>query len=271
MGALGRIEAVLHADPLISDTPNALVMMPFEHSIRFREVSFTYPNACQTTLQNIDFEIPKGQMVALVGPSGAGKSTIADLLPRFFDVQSGAILIDGVDIKTIKMESLRVQFGLVGQDPILFHDTVRANLTLGNSTYSDAQLWAALEKSNATDFVQALPFGLDTDLGERGNKLSGGQRQRLTIARALLRDPAILILDEATSALDSASEQLVQAAVDKLLQDRTALVIAHRLSTVMHADKIVVLDAGAVVAQGTHQELLLHCDLYRELVELQRL
>jgi ABC-type multidrug transport system fused ATPase/permease subunit len=271
MGALERIEQVLQSTSGIQVSPTANICPRFSKALHFASVGFTYPNAARPTLQNIDFQILKGQMVALVGPSGAGKSTIMDLIPRFHDVSTGAILLDGQDICQFTLESLRGQFGLVGQEPILFHDTIRANLTLGAENYTETELLSALKQANALEFVQELPEGIDTNIGERGLKLSGGQRQRITIARALLRNPEILLLDEATSALDSESEKLVQQAFDALLQNRTTLVIAHRLSTVIHADLIVVLDEGQIVAQGRHEELVLSCDLYRNLVELQKL
>ena len=199
------------------------------------------------------------------------KSTVADLLPRFYDVQDGQILLDKVDIRELRLRSLRAQMGIVSQEAILFNDTVRNNIAFGLETATDEAIIAAAKAANAHDFISEMPEGYHTNIGDRGSKLSGGQRQRLTIARALLKNPPILILDEATSALDSESEKLVQAALDRLLQNRTALVIAHRLSTVQYADEIIVLDAGRIVERGTHEGLLQKNGVYRKLVELQAL
>jgi ABC-type multidrug transport system fused ATPase/permease subunit len=271
MGALERVEEVLRSEDSIFDAQDALDLGSFQSEIRFEQVNFTHKGAAQATLTDISFQIEKGKMVALVGPSGAGKSTIADLLPRFFDIEAGAITIDQKPIRQIKLTDLRALFGIVGQEAILFNDSVRNNLTLGLEPTTDAQLIDCLKSANAYEFVQALPQGMDTLIGDRGMKLSGGQRQRLTIARALLRDPEVMILDEATSALDSESERLVQEAFDRVLRGRTSLVIAHRLSTVMHADQIIVLDAGKIVACGKHDDLFNHSPLYRRLVQLQTL
>lgn len=270
-GALDRIESVLSTPEQVQQAQNAVPISGLQHEIQFQDIDFSYPEAAYPTLQNISFSIKKGQVVALVGPSGAGKSTLADLLLRFYDVQGGQISIDGKGLRSLELEGLRSVFGVVNQDTTLFHDSVRANLTLGEKQFSTEELYKALEQAYALDFVQALPEGLETTIGERGMKLSGGQRQRLAIARALLRNPEVLILDEATSALDSESEKLVQLAFDDLLRDRTALVIAHRLSTVMHADMIVVLEMGRIVAIGTHSELLESCELYKRMVELQQI
>jgi ABC-type multidrug transport system fused ATPase/permease subunit len=271
MGALERVEQVLRADVVIKERPDAKIIATLASEISFEHVHFSYPNAVQPTLTDIDFSIKKGEMVALVGPSGAGKSTIADLLPRFYDVAQGAIKIDGHDVRDLTFSSLRNLFGIVSQEAILFHDSVRNNLIMGALECTDAQVESALRSANAWDFVAALPEGMDTTIGDRGLKLSGGQRQRLTIARALLRNPEVLILDEATSALDSESEKLVQDAFDKLLFGRTSLVVAHRLSTVMHADKIIVLAEGRVEAVGRHEELMERSALYARLVKLQAL
>ena len=271
MGALERVEAVLDADVAIRDAPNALEIKGFSSQVEFKNVSFHYQNAERSALENIDLRIGHGQIVALVGASGAGKSTIADLLPRFYDVSSGQILVDGKDIRELRLHDLRGLMGIVSQEAILFNDTVRSNIAFGSEFATEAAIEAAAKAANAHDFIMAMPEGYDTNIGDRGSKLSGGQRQRLTIARALLKNPAILILDEATSALDSESEKLVQIALDRLLQNRTALVIAHRLSTVQHADEIVVLDAGRIVERGSHQYLMQHGQYYRKLVELQAL
>ncbi len=271
MGAMERVEEVLSTANQITELPDAKSIHALQDQICFDRVSFTYKGAAQKTLDDIQFCIPKGKMVALVGPSGAGKSTIADLLPRFFEVDQGAITIDGVNIKELKINDLRSLFGVVGQEAVLFNDTVRNNLLLGCSGITTDQIRNSLIAANALEFVEALPHGLDTLIGDRGMKLSGGQRQRLTIARAILRNPEVMILDEATSALDSESERLVQEAFDRVLEGRTSLVIAHRLSTVLHADQILVVDGGKIVARGTHSELLTSSELYARLVRLQKL
>lgn len=271
LGALERVEAVLNAPVAIRDSDSALEITEFRDKIEFKNVVFHYQDAERAAVQEINLVIPRGKMVALVGASGAGKSTIADLLPRFYDPTGGQILIDGVDIRLLRLYHLRDLMGIVSQEAILFNDTVRNNIAFGNEAATDAAIEAAAKAANAHDFISAMPDGYDTNIGDRGSKLSGGQRQRLTIARALLKNPPILILDEATSALDSESEQLVQAALDRLLQNRTALVIAHRLSTVQHADEIVVMDGGRIVERGTHEGLLKQGGIYRKLVELQAL
>jgi subfamily B ATP-binding cassette protein MsbA len=276
MGALERVEAVLNAPLSIHDDDQAAGIERFEQLIEFKNVSFQYPNTERPALHDINLVIPRGKIVALVGASGAGKSTIADLLPRFYDVTSGQILIDGTDIRRLRLRDLRTLMGIVSQEAILFNDTVYNNIAFSSlpAGISDASRDAvtdAAKAANAHEFIRLLPEGYDTNIGDRGNKLSGGQRQRLTIARALLKNPPILILDEATSALDSESEKLVQAALDTLLQNRTALVIAHRLSTVQHADEIIVLDQGYIVERGTHENLMQHGKYYRKLVELQAL
>jgi ABC-type multidrug transport system fused ATPase/permease subunit len=271
LGALERVEQVLHAPDRITEVAVAQNIDHLNQSIQFKNLSFTYQNAPKPAIQGVTFEIKKGEMVALVGPSGAGKSTIADLLPRFHDAQEGQITIDGIDIKSLKVNRLRNLFGIVSQEAILFNDSIKNNLTLGMPEVTDQAVIEALKAANAWEFVQQLPEGIHTNIGDRGSKLSGGQRQRLTIGRALLRNPEVLILDEATSALDSESEQLVQQAFDRLLQGRTALVISHRLSTILHADTIIVMDQGRVVASGTHDALIASNPLYAKLVELQSL
>ncbi len=271
LGALERVEALLAEPVSIRDREDAQPVRNFERAIEFQKVSFRYPNAEGYALREIDLVIPKGKIVALVGASGAGKSTLADLLPRFYDVTEGRILLDGVDIRQLRIRDLRALMGIVSQEAILFNDTVRNNIAFGLEGVSDADIEAAARAAHAHDFITALPNGYDTNIGERGTKLSGGQRQRLTIARALLRNPPILILDEATSALDSESEKIVQAALNRLLQNRTALVIAHRLSTVQHADEILVLDQGQIVERGRHDDLIRQSGIYRNLVALQAL
>lgn len=271
MGALERVEAVLNATVAIRDRENALPVSGFKEKIEFDRVSFVYQNAERPALADISFTLPRGKIVALVGASGAGKSTVADLLPRFYEASSGAIRLDGVDIRALRTVDLRALMGIVSQEAILFNDTVHNNIAFGNENATHADIVAAAKAANAHGFISDLPEGYDTNIGDRGSKLSGGQRQRLTIARALLKNPPILILDEATSALDSESEKLVQAALEHLLRNRTALVIAHRLSTVQHADEIIVMDAGRIIERGTHQSLLAAGGMYCKLVELQAL
>jgi len=240
----------------------------FERDLRFDNVTFSYGDA--PVLTGIDLTAKKGEVVALVGPSGSGKSTLVDLIPRFYEPTQGRILVDGVDTREIKLPGLRALTGIVSQETVLFHDTVRNNIAYGApGKYTQAQIEAAARAANAHDFIMELPRGYDTLLGERGTRLSGGQRQRLAIARALLSDPPILILDEATSALDTESERLVQEAIDHLLQGRTVFVIAHRLSTIAHADQILVLDRGEIVEQGSHAELLARRGAYYRLYSLQ--
>lgn len=271
MGAVERVQAVLDADLVIRDQPNAVDINSFQDKIEFKNVSFQYPNAERPALMEVTLSIPKGKRVALVGASGAGKSTIADLLPRFYDVNSGQITIDGKDIRDVRTRELRSFMGIVSQEAVLFNDTVRNNIAFGTDGVSDEAIIAAAKAANAHEFIVRMPGAYDANIGDRGGKLSGGQRQRLTIARALLKNPPILILDEATSALDSESEQLVQHALERLLQNRTALVIAHRLSTVQDADEIIVLDQGRIVERGTHESLMQQGQIYRKLVDLQAL
>ncbi|HEY8832765.1 MAG TPA: ABC transporter ATP-binding protein [Gemmatimonadaceae bacterium] len=240
----------------------------FDRHLEFENVSFSYGDA--PVLSHIDFSASKGEVVALVGPSGSGKSTLVDLIPRFYEPTEGRILLDGIDTRDIKLPALRSLTGIVSQETVLFHDTVRSNIAYGATDhYTEEQIEAAARAANAHEFIMELPRGYDTLLGERGTRLSGGQRQRLAIARALLTDPPILILDEATSALDTESERLVQEAVDRLLQGRTVFVIAHRLSTITHADQILVLDRGEIVERGTHAELLARRGAYHRLYSLQ--
>ncbi|MFN5597937.1 MAG: ABC transporter ATP-binding protein, partial [Gemmatimonas sp.] len=240
----------------------------FERELVFDRVTFAY-DADATALSEISFVAKKGEVVALVGASGAGKSTLVDLIPRFLDPTGGRVLVDGVDLREIRLEALRSLTGIVSQDTVLFNDTVRANVAFGRPDATRSQLDAAARAANALGFIEALPQGWDTNLGERGTRLSGGQRQRLAIARALVSDPPILILDEATSALDVESERLVQEAIDRLLVGRTVFVIAHRLATIQHADRILVLDGGRLVEEGTHAALLTSGAVYARLHALQ--
>lgn len=271
LGALDRVESVLHAEVTVSDAQDPVVLNAFCDKIEFRNVSFTYQNAERPALDGVSFELKKGRTLALVGASGAGKSTIADLLPRFYDVTDGQILIDGVDIRRMRLRDLRALMGIVSQEAILFNDSIRNNIAFSTGEVPEESIIAAAKASNAHEFIAQIPQGYAANIGDRGSKLSGGQRQRLTIARALLKNPPVLILDEATSALDSESEKLVQAALERLLENRTALVIAHRLSTVQHADEILVLDGGRIVERGRHEDLMAQGGAYRKLVDLQAL
>lgn len=268
-GSAHRILELLEAENTITDIENPVEKNEFDSSISIKNISFKYED--QYVLKNFSLEIPKGKTVALVGQSGSGKSTIANLLTRFYDVNEGSIEIDGVDIKTISKKSLRGLMGIVSQDSILFNDTVGNNLKLGKPEATDSELRNASEISNSYEFIKDLPEGFETNIGDSGNKLSGGQKQRLSIARAVLKNPPIMILDEATSALDTESERLVQDALEKMMVNRTSIVIAHRLSTIQNADNIVVLSKGQIVEQGKHQELLALKGVYYNLVEMQSL
>ncbi len=267
LASMTRIQTILDYPERITD-PAEPLPVTFERSISYEDVSFRYEEPW--VLHNLSLTIPKGRMVALVGASGAGKSTLVDLLPRFYDVTSGRISIDGTDIRQVRASELRELIGYVNQTPILFNDTIRNNITFGmERAVSDEEVRTAAEAANATEFINQLPEGLEYNIGDGGSKLSGGQRQRLSIARALLKDSPILILDEATSALDNVSEQLVQEAIQRLVSDRTTIVIAHRLSTIMHADLICVMQEGQIVEQGTHAELLERGGLYAQLYQIQ--
>ena len=265
-GAADRIFAILDAKPTVVDSSTREVP-PLIESIRFDRVSFSYGD--RTVLENIDFEAKKGEVVALVGESGAGKTTMISLVLRFYDVKQGAVRINGDDVRSFSLASLRDRVALVGQDTFLFNDTVRENIRLGRLDATDAEIEEAAKAAYAHGFVASLPAGYDTMLGERGMGLSGGQRQRIAIARAILRNAPILLLDEATSALDSESEKEVQMALEKLMQDRLTLIVAHRLSTVKNADRIVVFSHGRIVEVGPHQELIARAGEYRRLHDLQ--
>lgn len=262
-----RVFEILDADYHIKEIDNAIEISDFKDKIEFKNINFAYEN--HNVLNNFSLTIPKGKSVALVGQSGSGKSTVANLITRFYDVQDGEILIDGINIKNIKLSNYRKLFGLVTQDNILFNDTIANNIALGKINSNKESIIAAAKVANAHHFIEELPKQYDTGIGEAGGKLSGGQKQRLSIARAVLKNPPIMILDEATSALDTESERLVQDALEHMMENRTSLVIAHRLSTIQKADLIVVMERGRIVEQGTHDELIIRNGTYKKLVELQ--
>ncbi len=264
-----RIMHILETENDIKDTPDAIEKSSFDKEITLKNVYFKYKD--EYVLKDFSLTIPKGKTVALVGQSGSGKSTLANLIPRFYDVNQGEVLIDGINIKNIKKKSLRELMGLVTQESILFHDTVKNNLKLGVEQASDEKVMEASKIANAHEFIVDLPDQYDNNIGDSGNTLSGGQRQRLSIARAVLKNPPIMILDEATSALDTESEQLVQKALEKMMENRTSVVIAHRLSTIQKADMIVVIQKGKIVEQGKHSELLAKKGAYFKLVNMQSL
>ena len=265
--AIGRIEEVLKTPITVDDNVNGKQLQSFTDKIEFRNVTFAYDDA--VILDNIDLTIEKGKTIALVGSSGAGKSTLADLVPRFHDVTSGEVIIDGVNIKDYSLQSVRGLMSIVTQEPILFNDTIANNLRLGKPAATEEDIIQSAKVANAHDFILHKEKGYETNIGDRGTKLSGGERQRLTIARALIKNPPILILDEATSSLDTESERLVQDAINKMMQNRTSIVIAHRLSTIRHADEIIVLQKGKIVERGTHDQLLSQNGFYKRLVEMQ--
>ncbi len=267
--AAERVLEILETESTIKDAPNALVIKEFNTSIEINNISFKYEN--NWVLKDFSLKVPKGHTVALVGQSGSGKSTIANLITRFYDVNKGSITIDSVDIKNITQHSLRGLLGLVTQDSILFNDSIKGNLLIAKEDASDEEIIDALKIANAWEFVETLPKGINTNIGDSGNKLSGGQKQRLSIARAVLKNPPIMILDEATSALDTESERLVQSALENMMRNRTSIVIAHRLSTIQRADNIIVLSKGKIVEQGKHQELLEMKGVYYNLVKMQSL
>jgi ABC-type multidrug transport system fused ATPase/permease subunit len=266
--ALDRIEQLLAVENTINERADAKQLQSFEDNITFRNVSFAYGE--RKVLDSIDLKIKKGQTVALVGASGAGKSTLVDLVPRFHDVTAGEILIDGVNLKDCRIDDLRRLIGVVSQDPILFNDTLYNNITLGTGGATQARVEEAARIAHADDFIRQKADSYQTFAGDRGARLSGGERQRITIARAVLKNPPILILDEATSSLDTQSERIVQDAINKLMENRTCIVIAHRLSTVQHADEIIVMDAGRIVERGTHFALLEQDGVYKRLVDMQQ-
>ncbi len=265
--AITRIEQVLNAPVTVDENPNGIKINSFNHSIEFQNVSFFYDDTA--ILKNINLKIEKGKTIALVGSSGAGKSTLADLVPRFHDPSSGEIFVDGINIKDYSLHSLRGLISIVTQEPILFNDTIANNIALGMDNPSTEAIIDAAKIANADTFISKKDKAYETNIGDRGSKLSGGERQRMTIARAVLKNPPILILDEATSSLDTESERLVQDAINNLMNNRTSLVIAHRLSTIRHADEIIVLNKGEIVERGTHDDLLGQQGIYYKLVEMQ--
>jgi len=267
MASVERIFTILDATSPLKDQPDAIEKKSFDKNICFEDVSFKYED--KYVLKNVSFTVQKGETLALVGQSGSGKSTIANLLMRFYDVNKGAIKIDGINIKNITKKTLRNLMGLVTQDSILFNDTVRNNIALSKPDATMEEIIYAAKVANAHDFIMELPNGYETKIGDAGNKLSGGQKQRLNIARAVLKNPPIMVMDEATSALDTESEKLVQDALDKLMKDRTSIVIAHRLSTIRNADKIIVMHKGKIVEYGTHQDLMQKKGVYHNLIQLQ--
>jgi ATP-binding cassette, subfamily B, bacterial MsbA len=268
LAAAERIFEILDTPNEIVEKPDAIFLKPISKDIDFKNISFAYPNS-KTLFKGLDFHVNAGEIVAVVGPSGAGKTSLVNLLPRFYDVSSGEIKIDGVNIKDVTLKSLRDQIGIVTQETILFNDTVSANIAYGRSTMPQAEIERAAKIANAHDFIMKMPYNYQTKIGDRGFRLSGGERQRISIARAVLKNPPLLILDEATSALDTESETLVQDAIHNVMKGRTVLVIAHRLSTIKDAQKIVVIDQGVVVEQGSHEELMQKDGLYKRLYDLQ--
>jgi len=267
LAAAERIFGILDREPEIREPKHPVRFTEFKENIRYEDVSFRYDD--EWVLRDINLEIKKGEIVAFVGPSGAGKSTMVDLVPRFYDVDKGRVSVDGVDVREYELRSLRQSLGIVTQETILFNDTIAYNIGYGMDEVAQNEIVEAAKAANAHGFIERLPEGYETNIGDRGIKLSGGQRQRISIARALLKNPPILILDEATSSLDTESEQLVQNAIDQLMKERTTLVIAHRLSTITHANKIVVMEAGRIVETGDHKTLLAKGGVYRRLYDMQ--
>jgi len=268
IAASERVFSILDTTPKVLDSPNAIELNSFKKGIQFQNVCFKYEKS-DLILNKINLEINKGEVLAIVGPSGAGKSSLVDLIPRFYDVTDGSILIDDIDIRNITVKSLRSFIGVVTQETILFNDTVRNNIAYGLQDLSQDKIIDAAKAANAHNFIENLKDGYETVIGDRGTKLSGGERQRLSIARALLKNPPILILDEATSSLDTESEVLVQQAIERLMKGRTSIVIAHRLSTIQRANKIIVISDGEIVEEGAHEELLGKNGLYHKLYYMQ--
>jgi subfamily B ATP-binding cassette protein MsbA len=265
--SVDRIEHLINEEVSIKEIENPTILDSFKDCIEFKNVSFSYGD--KVILHDINLKIEKGKTVALVGASGAGKSTLVDLIPRFRDTVKGELLIDGINVRKYSLESLRNHMGIVTQEPILFNDTIANNISLGMENALPAQIESASKVANAHQFILQKEVGYQTNIGERGNKLSGGEKQRVTIARAVLKNPPILILDEATSSLDTESEKLVQDAINNLMSNRTSIVIAHRLSTIRNADEIIVLQKGKIVERGTHMSLMTHNGFYRKLVTMQ--
>lgn len=270
LASMERINVILHAEETIRDKDTPEKLGGFSQEIEYRNVSFAYQRGDEGyAVKNVNLKVPKGKTVALVGQSGSGKTTLADLLPRFYDVTEGNVFIDGKDIREVSMHELRALMGIVSQESILFNDTVFNNIAFGTDGVTQQQVEEAARIANAHDFILQMPNGYQTNIGDRGSKMSGGQRQRIAIARAVLKNPPILILDEATSALDTSSERLVQEALNNLMKNRTSIIIAHRLSTIQHADEIIVLQKGQIIERGTHADLLEKGGTYRQLYDMQ--
>lgn len=269
LASMERVDKILLAENTITEKSDAKEIQSFEHEIEFRNVSFRYEE--KWILRNINLKIQKGKTVAIVGQSGGGKSTLVDLIPRYYDVQEGEVLIDGINVKDLKIDSLRQLIGNVNQEAILFNDSFRNNIAFSKDNATDEEVRNAAKIANAQEFIEKYDEGYETSVGDRGGRLSGGQRQRVSIARAILKNPPILILDEATSALDTESERLVQDALEHLMKTRTTVAIAHRLSTIKHADEICVVHEGQIVERGTHEELLKLDGYYKKLNDMQKL
>lgn len=270
LASMERINVILHAEESIKDKETPKHLDGFQKEVEYRNVTFGYSRGDDGyALRNVNLKVQKGKSIALVGQSGSGKTTLADLLPRFYDVTEGAVLVDGIDIRDVRMHELRELMGIVSQESILFNDTVFNNIAFGVENVTAQQIEEAARIANAHDFIMEMPNGYQTNIGDRGSKMSGGQRQRISIARAVLKNPPILILDEATSALDTSSERLVQEALNNLMRNRTSIIIAHRLSTIQHADEIIVLQKGEIIERGNHQALLDQGGVYKKLCEMQ--